>query len=324
VTGFVALRIAAALPVLFALAVLTFILQEAAPGDPAISAAQAASGGGFPRRELVERYRAEFHLDDPAIERFGRWLGGVAQGDFGDSLRTRRPVRDTVAEALPRTVILSGSGLLVAWLLAVVSGAWSGFHPRNPGTLAMNGLIAVLIGTPAFATALIALWLGGVELGWFPLGGITDAGADETVGQVARHAALPTMVLALSYFGWYARTIQVCVADVLQTEYITVARAKGLRTMVIARRHVLRLALIPFVTQAGASFGAVVSGAYAVEVVFSWPGLGRELVLSAQARDYPMVMGLVLVTGALVIAGNVVADVLVARLDPRVKLGFGK
>lgn len=311
-------RLLLALPALLLLVTVAFALLELSPADPAVKAA--TRGTLLPRPEAVERYRQEFRLDEPVYVRYGYWLRGLATGDLGISWDTREPITHVLRTTLPRTLLLVGLGLLIAWMLALSLGTLAGIAPRSLFAHALNTLIAILVGTPTFVVALLALFVFAVHWRVFPTGGMVDAGSPTTIGQVARHVALPALVMGISYFGWYARVVAASVTDVSQRTYVTTARAKGLSALAVNGRHILRPALVPFMAQVGTSLSVLVGGSYAVEVVFSWPGLGREALRAARQEDYPVVMALVLVTGLVVIVGNLLADVIVALIDPRVRL----
>lgn len=308
-----------AVPLLLVLTVVAFGLLELAPGDPAVKAA-AADTGRIPDPAVVEQYRRDLRLDDPMAVRYLHWLGAAVRGNLGNSYSYRRPVSEVVADTLPPTILLVGLGMLLAWLLALIVGVSAGLRPASALSRGVGATLAVLVGTPTFVVALLALWLFTVEWRVFPTGGMTDAGAAVSPPQLARHVALPAAVIGVSYFGWYARVVEASVATVRSMPYVSVARAKGLPERLVTMRHIVRPALVPFVTQAGTSMGVLIGGAYAVEVVYSWPGLGRTALRAAQLEDYPLVIALVLVTGAVVIAGNLAADLLAAALDPRSSL----
>lgn len=318
-TAYVVRRVITVIPFLLLLSVLTFALLELAPGDPAVKAA--ARSGTLPRAEDVAFYREMFHLDDPVHVRYLYWLGGVVQGDLGLSWDTREPISSVLLRTVPRSMLLVGLGFLIAWTFALVLGTLAGSRPTSAGTAVLDTVIAILVGMPVFVLALIALFLFSVHWQIFPTGGMVSTGSETTFGEVARHVALPAMVLGVSFFGWYTRVVAAGVTETRSRLFITTARAKGLPETLISRRHLLRPSLVPFINQVGSSLGALIGGAYAVEIVFSWPGIGRTAIRSAQIEDYPMVMALVLVTGTIVIFGNLLADIGVALVDPRVRLG---
>jgi len=301
----------------------TFALFELAPGDPAVAALQRGAIG-LPPSEQVAEMRRSMGLDDPLPVRYARWLGDAVTGDFGASHQSGRPVRDILRDVVPPTLLLMGCALLLAWTLALLLGSIAGAAPGTWRARAIGGVTVALFASPSFVVALLGLYLFCARWQLLPTGGMTDAGERVSAGQLVRHLILPVGVLAVSYFGWYARVVEAAVAETRGAMFVQYARARGLPPGMLLRRHIMRASLVPFVAQAGASFAALIGGAYAVEVIFSWPGAGREAVRAATTRDYPVLMALVLLSGMFVLLGNLVADLIVARLDPRVRLpGLG-
>lgn len=307
-----------ALPVLLLLSVLCFGLLQTAPGDPAESLLRRGNLAPPPRAE-VARLRVTLGLDDPLPVQYGRWLRDALRGDFGRSYSSGRPVRAVLRDVVPPTLLLLGVGFALAWSAALLLGVLSGSAPGSWRARVISGATVALLALPTFVVALIGLYLIAATWRLLPTSGMTDAGERVSVAQVVRHLALPALVLGVSYFGWYARVVDAAVGEVHGMMYIQFARARGLPPGLLMRRHVLRPALLPFVAQVGASFGALIGGAYAVEVIFAWPGAGRELVRAAASRDYPVVMALVLLSGLAVVLGNLAADLVCAVLDPRLR-----
>jgi peptide/nickel transport system permease protein len=316
---YLARRLAATIPLLVLLTAFAFALLQAAPGDPAQAVLQRGTIGVAPR-EQVEAVRASLGLNDPLPVRYVRWLGGAIRGDFGTSYLSGRAVGGILWEVLPVTMLLMGSALTLAWALAIPVGLLAGVMPGTWTARGIGSVIVALLATPAFVLALLGLYLFAATWGFLPAGGIADAGEPLSVMQVGRHLILPALVLGLSYFGWFTRTVEAAVSEARGAMFVQYARARGLPRGTVLRRHVLRCSLIPFVAQAGASLGMLVSGAYVVEAIFSWPGAGREVVRAAAGHDYPVMIALVLVSGVIVLAGNLAADLIVARLDPRVRM----
>lgn len=317
-------RTATLVPLLLVVSAVTFALLDLAPGDPALRIATAQASGP-PDLSKVEQIRDDLGLDDPLPERYVAWLAGVVGGDLGRSAIDGDPVGDTVLGAVAPTLLLTGAGLLVSVLGALVVGTILGFSGDSWAGRAVAALIRTSTGiafvVPAFLTALGGLWLFAVRLGWFPSGGMSDPGEPRTVAQVARHLVLPAVVLGIgTNLGVLTRVLGAGVADQRDAEFVRCARSRGVPARRVLRSHVLRTSIIPLVAQLGASMSFLVAGAYAVEVVFGWPGLGRVAVEAAQDQDTTVILAVTIVSGIVVVAGNLAADLLLAVLDPRVRL----
>jgi len=301
------------------LSVVTFLLLTLAPGDPAEQVARQGRPGAYvPPAEVVEAVRTRMGLDRPLPAQYFRWLGHAMQGDLGRSYRSGQPVVDHLRETIPATFLLGAVGLSIAWVVGVGFGIVNGLSRGGPRRAVANGIVLGSLSVPPFAIALLAIWLASWELGVAPTGGISPPGEARTPLVVLQHLWLPATVLAIAYLGWFAKPVEAAVAEARRRPHVVAARAKGLSPSVVARRHIVRNALIPFVAQAGASAGVVVAGAYVVESVFTWPGVGQLLIVSAHERDYPVVVGITLITGIVVILANLLADIVIAYLDPRI------
>jgi len=291
-------RILAGAVVVAGVVTLTFLLVRLAPGDPVerlLGPTATAAQLGAQRRALG--------LDRPLAAQYAIWLGRFARGDWGRSIATGRPVRALLGDAVPATLALVGTSLVLSYLLGLAVGAWqSGAGPRLDTALSITTVTLF----PAFGAA--GLDADGLT-GWSRL-------ADQL-----RHFALPLVTLTLIGVGGAARFVRGAMRDVMSQPFVRTAEAKGLTAFQVTRRHVARNALIPVVTLLGLSLPALFSGAVFVEAVFAWPGVGRRLVEAVQARDYPVVMAATAVTAALVVGGNLLTDLGVACIDPRVRNG---
>ncbi|MEM8923855.1 MAG: ABC transporter permease [Actinomycetota bacterium] len=323
-TRYVLGRIATLVPMLLVVCALTFALLDLAPGDPALRIATSLASGP-PDLSRVEELREELGLDDPLPVRFGRWLGDVVQGDFGRSAVDGSPVTERVVDALGPTLLLTGSGLLVSILGGLVLGSAVGVLPDRGPTRIVRRLIMALTGVsfvvPAFLVALGGLWLFAVLLGWFPAGGISAPGEPRTFTSTLEHLVLPAVILGVgTNLGVYTRLIAAGVEEQMDAEFVRNARSRSVGRPRILSAHVVRTSIIPLVAQVGSSMAYLVGGAYAVEVVFGWPGLGRMAVEAAQDQDVTVILAVTVVSGLVVVIGNLAADVLLGVLDPRVRI----
>lgn len=315
--GRLALRRAAwAVPVLVAMSAVVFLLGAASPFDPIyqyygqrIFTASAAD---------IAQTRAALGLDDPVWQQYLTWLGNVVTGDWGQSRAFRQPVVDVIAERLPWTALLAGVGLTIAALLALALGivaAWrqGGWIDRIVTAVA-NGLE----GVPPFLLGLGAIGVFALTLQVLPAGGLTRPGEALSAGSILAHLALPALVLAISQLPWLILTMRQQLLVALSEDNVTAARARGLTEAQVVLRHALPGALLPYVTTLGVRLPELVTGAVLVEEVFSWPGVARALVQAGVQLDYPLLLALTLLATAAVLAGNLLADVTSALLDPRV------
>lgn len=317
-------RALAAVPLALAVATLVFFLMETAPGSPA----DLWLGDRPVPPDVRDRIERAYGLDRPAPERYLRWLGAVGlRGELGWSHSKGRPVRVELARALPPTLWLSGAALLIHVLAGVGLGIWaaaSGGRAADRVSL----LALVLYAMPTFWLGLMAILLFSVRLGWFPPSSMTSVGAHAwPLGRwlldLAWHTALPAGVLGLASASGLARFVRSGTLDALAGPFVRAARARGLRERHILVRHALRNALIPVVNLLGLSLPILVSGSLVIEVVFAWPGMGRLTYDAILARDHPVVLGATLLASAMVIAGNLCADLAMAALDPRIRAADG-
>lgn len=315
-----AARAAQALLVVLLVATVSFALVHLAPGDPFSIADPRVTDAT--RAEL----RAQFGLDRPLAEQYVRWLANVARGELGWSFSRRVPVARALADTLPSTLVLMGAGLLLAFAGGIALGAWQAAQRGRPLVRLADAAALVLYAVPDFWLALMALVLFAYWVPIFPAGGAIDPVMHDYLSATGRlvdrlkHLALPALTLAAVSAAGIARYQRAAMLEVLPADFVRTARAKGLPERRVILRHALRNALVPVVTLVGLALPALLGGAFFVERVFAWPGMG-ELALGAIAsRDYPLVTASVVVAGALVAVGSLLADLLLAVVDPRVRL----
>jgi peptide/nickel transport system permease protein len=273
--------------------------------------------------ETIANLRTAFGLDQPISTQFLYYLKETAQLNLGISYQTRQPVWDEIVSAIPPTVALVGISAVLSAVIGTLGGVIAAWRRNTWKDHSITSGTMVFYSMPDFWLGMILLVLFAVVLGWFPVGGITDPGSNETglalLMDQLHHLFLPALTLTLAYLGEYTLVTRSSLLDVMGEDYLTVARAKGLRDVVVRNRHAVPNALLPVVTLTAINFGFVLSGAIAVEAVFSWPGLGKATADAIRGPDLPMLQGLFLLFSAAVIVFNLIADLTYSWLDPRVE-----
>ena len=308
--------------VVLLIATLTFVLLHLAPGDPITVSLDRPGVTEATRQE----WRRSYGLDRPIGEQYLRWVAGAARGNLGYSYSHHRPVRDVVAEALPRTALLAGLALLLSFGLGIAVAVLQVERPGGAPDRWLGRALLLLYSVPDFWLALLALLLFAYRLPLLPSGGLVDAvmydyltPTQQLVDRL-RHLVLPVTTLTLLTSAVIARYQRSALMDVVALDWMRTALAKGLSWRQAVRRHALRNALLPTITLAGLSLPALAAGALFVEKVFSWPGMGLVTVNAIGARDYPLVTAGVLVVSVMVVVGALLADLVIGLVDPRVRL----
>ncbi|NUM81846.1 ABC transporter permease [bacterium] len=319
-------RLAGAVPLTFGLLTLTFFLIRLAPGDPT---AMYIDPNIDP--DAADRMRENLGLNDPLMVQYGKWLGiippfeGVWQGEFGISFSKHRPVFDIVLESTGNTLLLTGGALCVDLVVGVLIGIVAALNREKK----MDHIITVgslfFYSMPHFWLALMLILIFSLGLGWLPASQMHSVNVDQLstpayIGDMISHMIMPVFVLGIASAASTVRYMRSSMLEVIKQDYIRTARAKGLSERKVIYRHALRNALLPLITIIGLSFPFLLSGAVITEVIFAWPGMGRVTVDAIFARDYPLIIANTLVAGVMVIVGNLLADVLYALADPRIKL----
>lgn len=309
---------------LWLVATITFLLVRLAPGDPTtLLIAPTATA------DEIARQRIAFGLDGSLPAQYGRWLGAVLQGELGTSISRALPVTTVIAEALPYSLFLGGVSLAGSVVFGLLIGAWQARRAGSRGDTTMTVLTTALFAAPHFwlALGLIviatsgAAVLGAPDWARLPAFGVQSPAANLTgwaqLVDIARHSVLPLCVLTVTGAAGIARYARGSLTAAWNAPHVTTARARGLPASLVQRRYVVRNAMAPIVVLVGLSLPGIVAGSVFVEQVFAWPGLGRTMLGGIAARDYPLVLGITLLYAAVVIASNLVADLIVQRLDPR-------
>ena len=311
-------RLLTGFAVVLGVVTLTFFLLHLAPGDPVELLL-----GPTASPEQLAAQRTALGLDRALPVQFAAWLGRFARGDWGTSIGKGQPVRAVIGTAWPATVRLVGLSLLLSYVIGIAIGAVQGARSGSRTDTALSVVTVTLFALPGYWLGLMLVMVFTYWARALPAFGAAGFDADFLTGwgrlaDQLRHLALPLATLTLIGAPGAARFVRGAMIDVAAQPFVMTARAKGLTPVQVATRHILRNALTPVVTLLGLSLPALFSGAVFVEAVFAWPGVGRVLVEAVQARDYPVVMAATAVSAALVVAGNLLADVLAAWLDPRI------
>ena len=314
-------RIVQGLALVLAVVVLNFVLVHAAPGDP-VETIAGASGGMSP--ELMAQLRTQYGLDKPLPVQLGVYLGKVLSGDLGYSYFFNLPVVSMIAERVPATLLLVISSVLLAFVVGTTLGVRSSRKPNGLLSQFITVLSMVGFAAPVFWMGIMLVILFASVFPILPVSGMravdSSGGASvKDVIDVLYHLVLPTLTLSLVYLAQYSRLARSSMLDVLGSDFIRTARAKGLADRVVMYKHALRNALLPVVTILGLQFGNVMAGAILVETVFNWPGLGRLAFDSVLRRDYPTILGVLLFSSIVVIVMNILTDLAYRMIDPRIK-----
>ncbi len=321
----IAARIAQSIGLILAVIVLNFFLIQIAPGDAATAIAgdQSASDP-----EVLEEIREQYGLDRPVLVQLGIYIGNVARGDLGDSIWFNEPVTSLLADRIGPTLLLSAAALGFAFIVGVAVGTAAARRPESLLSHAVTVLALIGFAMPAFWTGLLLLILVGVRFDFFPVSGIHDVDFDgnwiESWLDIGQHLILPALTLGIIYLAQYSRLSRASMLEVLESDYVRTARAKGLSERSVVFKHGLRNGIIPVVTILGLQFGAVLSGAILVESVFAWPGLGRLAFEAVTRRDTPVLLGVLLLVSISVIVANLLTDLLYRVIDPRIRVSGGR
>lgn len=309
--GYVLRRCLLATGVLLFAVLFLFSLIYVVPGDPA-----AIALGPRASAEQREVFRERMGLDKPMVEQAFRFVVQIAQGDLGTDILTRRPVIDLVGAALPKTILLALTGLGWAALLGIPLGCWSAMQP-NGWVDRLTGLFSTgIIALPSFLVAIYSLVIFAVGLKWLPAIGAGEPGdlPDQLV-----HLILPAFAIGVGWLGYIARLVRAALLETLQENHVRTYRAFGVSDLRITLRYALPIALVPVIAVLGVGLGSLLSGAVLVEVVFARPGLGSLANAAVKARNFPVLLGTVVVTTGLYVVANLATDVIAALLDPRIR-----
>jgi len=315
--GYIVRRILHSIPLVFGVSVIGFGIMHLAPGgplsvytlNPTITAAD------------IERLRVALGLDQPLHAQYLGWVGSMLSGSWGYTLFGGRPVLDVILERVPATVLLMGTSLALAMVIGTLLGILGAVRRYSFfDYLATTGAMLAL-SFPTFWFGLMAIYIFAIELRWLPSGGMYSFGEEGNLLNLLHHLVLPLMVLTLVLVATWSRYARSSFLEVIQQDYIRTAKAKGLSAQRVISCHAFPNAVIPLIALLGIQLPTLFSGALVAETIFGWPGMGRLFVDALNMKDHSILMGMVMFTALIVIVGNLLADIAVALIDPRVKLG---
>jgi peptide/nickel transport system permease protein len=313
--GFILRRLAQLLPVLLIASTGIWAMIYAVPGDPV---AVIVGENGTP--EQMQAVRERLGLDKPVIVQYFSWLGNALQGDLGVSIQNREPVRDLIAQRIPATIQLGIAATIVGLLLGIPVAVISALRPNSWIDRSLSGWSALALGVPTFWLGILLILLFAVYLKWLPAAS-TYVSFAESPWQAVQNLLLPALTLGVYVSGIFARFLRASLLGELKADYVRTARSKGLRERDVVGRHVMRNALLPFVTIVGLMMANFIGGTVVTESVFTYPGLGRLLIQAISTRDYPLIQGCILFILLVFVLINLLVDVLYAYIDPRIDYG---
>lgn len=313
---FIVKRLLQAIPLLIGVSLIGFAMMHLAPGGPlAVYTLNPTITA-----QDIERIKHVFGLDQPIYVQYLKWAAGMFTGNWGNTFFGGRPVLDVILERMPATFLLMGSGMSVAILIGMLIGILGAVRRYSVfDYLATTGAM-VALSFPTFWFGLMTIFIFSLKLGWLPSGGMFTLGGDEDILDLIRHLILPTVVLALVLVAQWSRYTRSSFLEVIHQDYIRTAKSKGLSASRVLFRHAFPNAVSPLIALAGIQLPWLFSGALVTETIFGWPGMGRLFVDSLNMKEYPVLMGMIMVTAIAVIIGNLLADVINAIIDPRIRL----
>ena len=291
--------------ILLGVSFVTFVLLFVLPADPVRQIAGRAATA-----ETVENIRQQLGLDQPFLVQYGRYLGGLMQGDLGRSYLQKTEVSELILSRLPATLQLMAAGIFAELVLGLSMGIAAALMRGRIGDQLLMMTSFVTVSAPQFVVSLLLLYVFAVKLGWFPIGGYGTAA----------HLVLPAVTLGILGSGWYSRMMRSSMIEVLRADYIRTARAKGLSRGRVVLRHALPNAILPVIAMIGIDIGIFMGGIVVVESVFGWPGIGQLAWQAIQRVDIPIIMGVTLLSALAIVIGNLIADLIAPLIDPRIRL----
>jgi len=314
---FIVRRMLISIPVFLGITMLVFVFVALAPGDAASAMIRPEQANNPQiRQAVIERYG----LDQPIPIRYVRWLSGVLQGELGYRLIGGQPIASEIARSFLASFLLMGTALVGGVLVGVPLGVLSAVRQYSKIDFTLTGITFLGVSMPSFLLGIGGLWLVGLQLGLVPIAGMVTPGQPFDLIDLLRHLALPSAILGFGFAAIFMRYTRASMLEVINADYVTTARAKGLPPRTVIGRHAFRNAMIPVITLIGLYIPEMIGGAVVTEQVFSWPGLGQLAVDGVISRDYFLIMGITMVLSVFVLFANLVTDVLYAFADPRIRL----
>ena len=312
-------RLLISIPVLFGVTLVAYFVMTLAPGD----AVDMLVDPGLSTQDVALKKQA-LGLDQPVYVQYFKWLGQMVHGNLGYSFTNRRPVTERIGERLIPTLVLAFSAMIFSYVIAIPIGVLAAVRQHSVWDYVATIFAFLGVSVPSFFLGLLMIFIFALKVGWFPTGGTQTIGAPFSLVDRLSHLVLPMIVLGMQNIGAVTRYTRSSMLEVVHQDYVRAARAKGQFERVVIFRHALRNALIPIITLAGLQFPILLGGAIITEQVFNWPGMGRLAVEAITQRDYPTIMGLNLLIAAMVVIGNLAADVMYGVADPRIRYSSGR
>ncbi|NEZ44694.1 ABC transporter permease [Paenibacillus alvei] len=306
-------RILQAIPLLWFISIVSFALIKLAPGDPVLSFVTPNMNA-----EDIERIRHDLGLTEPIIVQYWNWLKNVFSGDLGYSLMSHRPVTELILERLPATIGLMGSAMLLSLFISVPLSMYAASRKNRLSDRGLSLLSYIGISIPSFWFGIMLIFIFALKLNLLPSMGMRTIGVDSTL-DILKHGILPCTVLTFMNVSVYMRYIRSHTISQLEEDYVQIQYAYGSTQGTVLRRHVLKNVLLPVITILGMSFPELIAGAFITESVFSWPGMGALGITSVFQLDYPVIMGITMISSVMLVVGNLIADLLYGVVDPRIK-----
>ena len=313
-------RILISIPVLFGITVLAFGARSLAPGDPLTARIDPEILSRMSPEEIA-RLRHDLGLDQPVPVRYVLWLADLVQGNLGYSVVNKLPVGEELTARLGPTLILMSIALVVGTTAGLIFGVLAAIRQYSPLDYAVTAFSTSFIAIPTFVTGLVLIYVFGAALKLLPTTGMTTLGKPFSFLDLGAHLVMPVILLAVQLSAPLARYTRAAMLEVINADYVTTARSKGLRGRIVLIRHAFRNALIPIITIVGLSLPDLLAGAVVTESLFGWPGMGQLAVKAASGRDPALMMGVILVVATAVLVSNLITDILYGVVDPRVRLG---
>jgi peptide/nickel transport system permease protein len=311
-------RVAISVPVLIFVTLIAFVLVNLAPGDPVSSMINPVT-----RAELgpdwVKLRQEQLGLDKPLVVRYGLWLREVAQGNLGYSLIGGQSIASQIGDRIGPTLLLMSVAVVLGTCIGIPLGIISALRSNSVIDYGLTVLGFFAISTPTFFLGLAFMYIFAVHLKWLPTSGMRTLGESHSYFDLIKHMVMPVSVLALAHTPLVMRYARAAMLDALRQDFVTTARAKGLKETSVIIRHAFRNALIPLITIVGLSLPELLSGAVITETIFQWPGMGLLAIRAVNSRDYPLVLGVIMVTATMVLLSNLIADLFYAVADPRIR-----
>ncbi len=302
-----------AIPVLLGITIIDYAMMSLAGSPLDMMVGPRVTQGAIAARA------AQWGLDQPIYVQYWHWLTEVLNGNLGFSYKSHLPVSEMIGSHLGPTLLLMGVSMLLGLLIAVPAGIYSAVHRYQKRDYAVVSASFLFSSVPGFFLSLMLIFLFTVTLGWLPSSGMYTPGTGGDAADVLRHLIMPSLVLAVGVAGGNIRYIRSAVLEILEMDYLRTARAKGMGRRIVIRKHALRNALLPIITVIGMQIPTLFGGAVIVEQLFSWPGLGMITMSAVTGRDYPVIMGVCLLSAVVVLASNLLTDILYALVDPTIQ-----